>query len=493
MLDAALASFLDLHRAGRFGEAEAGYRKAAEEGTPGAGFLLATLLLQNGRNEEAATLLESLVAAEPDNADLAVNLSIAWRHLGRLEDSTRIAREACRYAPDKVAAWNAMGLAAFDAGQFEEALAAFESGLGLMPDHPALRLHHAHSLRRLRRDKEALASYARLLRSNPRVLAAWRCMGDVQVAMGLAEAALDSRRQAVALAPKDPDVALEYAATLLAIGKVDEAAGRFKALIQAEPEKVHAWIWFGRAMVKLGQKAVARDAFTQALVLEPNHPVARHLLAAATGTVSTQVSEGYVRQLFDDFAGRFEFTLIGNLQYAGPGQLVDFLQRHSADSAASMLDLGCGTGLVAEKFVRSGRSIDGVDLSPRMLEHARAKGLYRSLHESEIVSFLKASSQRWELIVAADVFIYLPDLKAIHAAAFDRLEPGGHYAFSIEKSVGDHTELIAETARYRHWPEQIAHELAEAGFVDVVSETVDLRFELNEPVACELFLARRPA
>jgi len=157
-----------------------------------------------------------------------------------------------------------------------------------------------------------------------------------------------------------------------------------------------------------------------------------------------------------------------------------------------VLDLGCGTGLMATHLVRPGRVIDGVDLSPRMLERARAKRLYNQLHTAELIEFLRATREDWDLVVATDVYIYLPDAAASFPLTLAHLTPGGCIAFSIETSVGDATELLAQTGRYRQAPARITRELIDAGFVDIAQEPVVLRLESGKPVAGALFLARRP-
>ncbi|MEO5559145.1 MAG: methyltransferase, partial [Dokdonella sp.] len=183
-------------------------------------------------------------------------------------------------------------------------------------------------------------------------------------------------------------------------------------------------------------------------------------------------------------------TLVQRLAYGTPARLAHFLRQSNANVATCVLDLGCGTGLMAQELVRPGRVIDGVDLSPRMLAHAREKGLYRELHAAELVAFLRASSSKWELIIATDVFIYVANLQPVFACVREHLAAGGSFAFSIECSANDGTELLPATGRYRHAPERICSELREAGFVDIARETLVLRFESGRPVAGELLLAR---
>lgn len=491
MVDAEFEAALSLHRAGKLVEAEVAYRACLRIGESKANGALATLLLQQGRYGEAAQSLEPLAAAAPDDAGLAVNLSIALRHVGRLDDACRAAQRACALAPAQVASWNALGLAFFERGHHDDALAAFESGLNLAPGHAALDMHRAHCLHRLARSKEALAIYQRVTASSPQLLDAWRGLATVQSLLGLAHEAVRSRQQARALAPQDRDVTLEYAAAMLLAGQVEEAARLFAAAVEDESDDAQAWCWLGRARLREEDLDAARVAFARAQLLDPHDPVIAHYHAASGGTLLEAVESDYIRRLFDDFAGRFDQTLVGRLSYATPALIARFLGEHAANGGDRVLDLGCGTGLMAQALARHDRrTIDGVDLSPRMVDEARAKGLYRELHVAELIEFLDHTAGTWDLILAADVFVYLAELRPVFAAVFARLAPGGYFAFSVEISAGQRVDILPNTGRYRHSPKHLQRELVQAGFVDVVHASVALRQEMGKPVAGELILAR---
>ncbi|KAJ4253326.1 hypothetical protein NW762_010481 [Fusarium torreyae] len=67
---------------------------------------------------------------------------------------------------------------------------------------------------------------------------------------------------------------------------------------------------------------------------------------------------------------------------------------------AKILDAGCGTGLVGECLVKLGaRQIDGIDLSPGMLEVAERTGVYKSLNVANLVERLEISSQTYDAVI----------------------------------------------------------------------------------------------
>jgi predicted TPR repeat methyltransferase len=475
-LDAAL----NLHRAGRLDEAEHAYRALLPTQPASAGRMLGVLLLQTQRYGEAATVLAPLSKAEPRDAELAVNASLALRRSGQVEPALLAARCATAADPQRTSAWNALGLAAMENELLSEALDAFERGLALSPGQPALRLHRAQCLRRLGRFNDAGRAFAELLQADRTLLDAWRGLAAVNAAVGSTDLALECRTQALALQPDDPELRLEQAIALQLHERADESAAAIETLLVDHPGDAQAWAWLGRAELKRGRPEPARLAFDRAHALDPQDAVVEG------------VESEYIRRLFDDFAGHFESTLVGKLAYATPARLAEFIRANAGDAFPSVLDLGCGTGLMAVELAADGREIDGVDLSTRMLDGARSKGVYRSLYATEVLEFLRVAQAQWALIVAADVFVYLADLAPVFAAAFERLPAGGVFAFSIELSATGVTELPPDTGRYRHAPSTLRAQLEACGFADIGEQQVDIRLEKGQPVAGALLLARRP-
>ena len=171
------------------------------------------------------------------------------------------------------------------------------------------------------------------------------------------------------------------------------------------------------ALVTQDRLAEAGPHFAAAARLAPDSPYLAHLAAASGGTAPDRAPEGYVAALFDGYAPHFEAALLG-LGYRVPGLIRRAVERLLPAVAAGgaplgpVLDLGCGTGLagVALSDLLHG-PLTGVDLSRRMLEQAAAKGIYARLRQADLAAVLREAGEAYALIIAADVFCYLGDLR----------------------------------------------------------------------------------
>jgi predicted TPR repeat methyltransferase len=289
-----------------------------------------------------------------------------------------------------------------------------------------------------------------------------------------------------------------YGAELAQAGDFSAAAELFKQATARAPRWTPAWHALARARLDAFDRPGAIAAFRECLKLDHDDVLGASLdLARLDAAVTIDAAPAaYVAALFDSYAPKFETALVERLQYTAPTTIAA-LVREAAPSAsprrfARALDLGCGTGLAGEALRLDVAYLEGVDLAAGMIAVAAEKGVYDSLVKADLLSHLLASTEKFDLIIAADVFICIGDLSRVMKALAARLSPGGLVAFSIEKSDREDW-TIGESLRFAHSAGYVRL-LAAASSLSVVAlvETT-LRKDRGGDVAGYVVLLRMPA
>lgn len=283
----------------------------------------------------------------------------------------------------------------------------------------------------------------------------------------------------------------KWALDYVARGDALAAADILSQVVEEVPRFATAWFALGAIRDRLGDRDGAVAAFTKASDVDPEdyHGARLQLARLGAGEATPAMTEVYVRRLFDDYAPRFDASLTERLAYRAPALLRDAVQRACLSIGRplrfdAMLDLGCGTGLAGGTFRDCVDDMTGVDLSPRMVEQARAKALYERLETRELLVFLdaaRAEGEHFDLIVAADVFVYMAGLDAATAAAARVLAPGGLLAFTVETHAGPGV-VLSETLRYAHGLATVRNAVAAAGLTLVQCLEATARTEKGAPV-----------
>jgi predicted TPR repeat methyltransferase len=258
-----------------------------------------------------------------------------------------------------------------------------------------------------------------------------------------------------------------------------------------------------------GDFAGAAVELREALRLQPESGfIAYHLAAVAAQAgelrpLSKECPRDYLIPLFDGYADRFDAHLVETLRYAGPQLLAEIVEQGTGIQRRPLpwdvLDLGCGTGLTGVRFRAAAKTMTGIDISSRMLEHAARRKMpdgrpvYDKLLECELRTALCDSSCHYDLILAADVFIYIGDLRDLFIAVRRALHPGGLFAFTIEVWNGSDDYRLLPTRRYAQSISYIVNLAREVALEEVGSREAGLRLGDNlEAVPGMVFLLRRP-
>jgi predicted TPR repeat methyltransferase len=284
------------------------------------------------------------------------------------------------------------------------------------------------------------------------------------------------------------DRRFDFARDLQLKGDLATAADLLMQAIELAPNFTSAWFTLGGIREELGEHRAAMAAYQKAQASDPGdrHGAGLRLMRLGAEPVSN-MPRAYVQTLFDQYAPRFEASLVGDLGYRGPALL--FKAVLSARSAAGepalfkrAIDLGCGTGLAAAAFARTADRFIGVDLSPRMIERARATSLYAELEVADMSQGLRARPDASaDLILAADAIVYVADLPPVLAEASRVLVSGGLLAFTAETHGGEGV-VIGQGLRYAHSAAYVCDAIDGAGLGLTLLENLSARNEDHAPV-----------
>lgn len=353
------------------------------------------------------------------------------------------------------------GLDHYQAGEFAAAEQSYRASLELVPGRASTLINLAATQLRLARSTDALAS---------------------------ADAAL-------AVEGDSTDAWLHRGTALAQLGRAAQALAAFDRLLELDPAHTAAWSSRGSLLREMRRPDDAAQAFRRALQLGAQADLHHYYLASVgAGAQPPTAPEAYVVRLFDDYAAEFEQHLVGELNYQAHRQLVQRLTRVAgAASYASALDLGCGTGLCGPLVRPMVQRLTGVDLSARMLDKARALGAYDRLDHADVVQFMRAAEENFDLLLAADVFIYVGDLQPVFEGA-RRVMAQGVLCFSVELAPdGGPGFQLLPSLRYAHSRCYLLQLAAAHGFELLAMEQGPVRQDQREPVDGLYVYLRRSA
>ena len=244
-----------------------------------------------------------------------------------------------------------------------------------------------------------------------------------------------------------------------------------------------AWCTLGDLAHIVGRRDQARAAYEKYLTFEPDNVEVQHILVALRDeTPPPRVPNRCIQQLYRRFSTFYESNVCDDLCYEGPERIQDLVKLVVGDrEKLAVLDLGCGTGLAGMRLKPRAARMVGVDLSPEMVELARARDLYDRLEVAEITNWLERAEERFDLIVACDSLIYFGNLRQVIAAAAKRLNRDGVLALTLER--GDRYPFhLTDSGRYAHHPNHVGEVSLEAGLSVARLEDGYLRMEYGAEV-----------
>ncbi|MES2355109.1 MAG: tetratricopeptide repeat protein [Pseudomonadota bacterium] len=416
--------------------------------------LLAIGIHRSGELTDAEKLYCRILEVAPEQPDALHFLGVLFHQQGKSEAALELIRKSIAIeslAPNR---HNNLGNVLVEMGRLAEATDAYRNSIDLWPDHADAHNNLGTVLKAQRQFDEAAAAYNKALELDPAHVNATSNMGNLLFVQGKTKEAVAYYCKAITLMPNHPEAKRLLGLAYYTIGEIDAAA----------------------------------DIYRKWLAEEPNSPVAKHMLAACSGNdIPLRASDAYIEHTFDKFADSFDAKL-ERLAYRAPQLIAEALVHvvGAPDKRLVALDAGCGTGLCGPLIEPYVRRLVGVDLSAQMLVKARNRNIYDALVKDELVTYLSACENAYDLIVSADTLIYFGPLENVLHAASGALKSKGLLIFTTEivtgEAVSEEAYCLNPHGRFSHGRAYLDRVLVAAGFSVLTMESVVLRTEGGKPV-----------
>ena len=108
---------------------------------------------------------------------------------------------------------------------------------------------------------------------------------------------------------------------------------------------------------------------------------------------------------YDNWARKYENELLNEYGYCAHIIASEALLKHETRKDCEIIDIGCGTGLVAEKLISLGFSnITGLDVSSKMIAIAKGKGIYKKLYKKRVEDLDNSISETFDVLMCVGSF-----------------------------------------------------------------------------------------
>lgn len=144
-----------------------------------------------------------------------------------------------------------------------------------------------------------------------------------------------------------------------------------------------------------------------------------------------------VRDVYKDWAENYEKDTVQDMGYVAPVVVAGKLAAVAPD-ASVVLDAGCGTGLAGVELAKRGfETVDGMDISPEMLDIAREKDVYRALQTADMTGPLSYDTNAYDAVTCVGTFTHAH----VGPMGFDELlritKPSGLVIATVHEDVWD--------------------------------------------------------
>lgn len=112
-------------------------------------------------------------------------------------------------------------------------------------------------------------------------------------------------------------------------------------------------------------------------------------------------------EFYQKWAADYDHEMLDKLGYTSPSAIASLLVEHLPEKSSRIIDIGCGTGLTCGLLHKQGYSnLEGIDLSPDMLQVASNRNIYQSLFIGDLNLQLDIDSNSYDAAVSSGTFTH---------------------------------------------------------------------------------------
>lgn len=449
---------------------------------------------QAGRVPQAGAVFQQILQMDPNHPDALHFLGVIAFQGGNKDAAASLIGKAIGIKPNSLMYYN-LGLVFRAQGKLDDAAASYRKATALQPDYADAHFNLGNVLQKLGKLNDAVASYRKVLALKPDWADAHNNLGITLQELGKLDDAIAGYRRAISLRPNFASAHNNLGIALQKQGKPDDAAACYRRAISLKPDYAEAHKNLGSIFQDQGRMDKAMESYREAVRLDPKNESAAHFIAALAAQTTERAPGQYVEKLFDGYANTFDTHLVQGLKYKMPEELVALLKQ-AVDLPAGawdILDLGCGTGLAGQELSPHARQLVGVDLSSNMLAKASARNVYHRLVHSDLLPMMQGEeASSYDVVIAADVFVYLGRLDEIVAETGRLLRAGGFFLFSVEALDALPADVagpennsgyrLNQSGRYAHSANYLGKLASANGFSLVNMISTPVRLEKEAPI-----------
>jgi len=387
---------------------------------------------------------------------------------GKSADARRVLQQIVADDPSCTDAWFLLGVTAHDENDFPQAVASFREYLNARPETAEVHFNLGTILSKLGRTEEAIDAFNAALKWDPELIAAYNNIGLIHRDEGRLQQAREAFERALLIQPQYGPAVINLGLVLTQLRTNEQSQEAERRLDTLRPELAEALYGMSRELNKSGKLENAATLLASAFRLNPDSEAWKFIQsqsqeAAPPATAPTD----FVTRVFGTYAPIYEDHMRSVLEYQVPELLLEAVRENAGDRRRAVLDLGCGTGFCGQLFRPMASRLIGIDMTPEMIDECRKRNCYDELRMQSISESLSGVQNEYDLIIAADVFIYVGDVSECFRQVAGALRPGGLFAFSVEaceeaESDGDDGPgfRLGDSLRYGHalsWLRRLAH------------------------------------